>query len=62
MRGELPKKQQTKDGYHYHCKVCGKAKNKLTGHTQLKLLSCIWTDDYSLEKLIVKNLRLVKHI
>ncbi|XP_041824833.1 uncharacterized protein LOC121629265 [Melanotaenia boesemani] len=36
MRGETPKKRQTKESYHYQCKVCGKAKSKITGHTQLR--------------------------
>ncbi|CAL8241287.1 unnamed protein product [Gadus morhua 'NCC'] len=36
MRGEPPKKRQSKESYHYQCKMCGKAKSKLTGHTQLR--------------------------
>lgn len=35
-RGEPPKKRQWKQDYHYQCSVCGQAKNKSTGHTQIK--------------------------
>ncbi|KAA0718429.1 hypothetical protein E1301_Tti001835 [Triplophysa tibetana] len=35
-RGEPPRKRLAKDIYHYVCKQCGLAKNKTTGHTQLK--------------------------
>ncbi|XP_028437724.1 uncharacterized protein LOC114558143 [Perca flavescens] len=36
IRGDLPKKRQTKESYHYQCKICGQSKSKLTGHTQLR--------------------------
>ncbi len=35
-RGEPPRKRLAKDLYRYICKQCGLAKNKTTGHTQLK--------------------------
>ncbi|XP_039634022.1 uncharacterized protein LOC120544388 isoform X1 [Perca fluviatilis] len=35
IRGDPPKKRQTKESYHYQCKICGQSKSKLTGHTQL---------------------------
>ncbi|XP_043965569.1 uncharacterized protein LOC122827064 isoform X2 [Gambusia affinis] len=35
-RGEPPRKRQWKQDYHYQCSVCGQAKNKSTGHTQIK--------------------------
>ncbi len=35
-RGEPPQKRLAKDMYHYICKQCGLAKNKTTGHTQIK--------------------------
>ncbi|MEQ2189803.1 hypothetical protein GOODEAATRI_029126, partial [Goodea atripinnis] len=35
-RGEPPKKRQWKQDYHYQCSVCGQAKNKRTGHTQIR--------------------------
>ncbi len=34
--GEQPQKQLAKDIYHYISKQCGLAKNKTTGHTQIK--------------------------
>ncbi|XP_047184612.1 uncharacterized protein LOC118290261 [Scophthalmus maximus] len=39
MRGEPPKKQQTKESYRYTCKICGQSKSKLTGHTLLHVLA-----------------------
>ena len=36
MRDEPPKKRQRKESDHYQCKMCGKAKSKLTGHTPLR--------------------------
>lgn len=35
-RGEPPKKRKWKPDYHYQCSVCSQAKNKSTGHTQIK--------------------------
>ncbi|XP_039530311.1 wiskott-Aldrich syndrome protein family member 2-like [Pimephales promelas] len=35
-RGEPPKKRQTKEHYHYQCKLCGQSKSKLTGHSQVR--------------------------
>jgi len=35
-RGEPPKKRQTKEHYHYQCKICGQSKSKITGHSQVR--------------------------
>ena len=35
-RDEPLKRLKIKETYHYECKLCGKPKNKQTGHSQLR--------------------------